>query len=183
MKPIIYTFVLSSCLLWASCGSKQEETHSNKVLYSMEETASDGLQRMLSSRAEQRVEWKGQHYQVMINRTADDSLPKVKDEGGDQFVDNTITLSIKRENGASFFDKTFTKQSFASVLEEKFLSHAILEGMVFDRANESGLVFAASVSYPQSDLFVPIVITIASNGTMTLRKEVSLGENEAPIED
>jgi len=179
MKLTFYMVVLSSFMLLGSCGNKQKEDNSNKILYSMEEKSSDGLQRMQSSRVEQDIVWNGKNYQIVISRVADDSLPKIKDEAGDLFVDNTITLSIKRNNGEHFFDKTFTKQSFASLLDEKFVSRAMLEGMVFDKAIDQGLIFAASVSYPQTDLFVPVIITISSDGTMALRREVSLGENEA----
>lgn len=177
MKSTFYIVALSSFMLLASCGNKPKEDNSSEILYSMESKSFDGLQRMQSSHAEQDVAWKGKNYHFVINRVANDSLPKIKDEAGDVFVDNTITLSIKRNRSERFFDKVFTKQSFASVLDERFLSHAMLEGMVFDKATDGGLIFAASVSYPQSDLFVPVIITIAPNGNMSMRKEVSLEEN------
>lgn len=179
MGSIYYMILLSSLVLFVSCKDKQaKETSSDRVFYAMEEKSSDGLQRMQNSQTEQTVVWNGKNYRVTINRVADESLPKITDEVGNQFVDNTITLSIKREDGGQLFQKAFTKQSFASVLDEAFVAHAMLEGLVYDKITAQGMVFAASVSYPQTDLFVPVAITISSNGSMTLRKEVSLGENE-----
>lgn len=177
MRTTFYIAALSFSMLLISCGNKPKESHSNEILYSMQEESADGLQRMQSSRVEQDVVWNGKNYHIVINRVANDSLPKIKDEAGDVFVDNTITLSIKRNKGERFFDKTFTKKSFASVLDDKFVFHAMLEGMVYDKVTDQGMIFAASVSYPQSDLFVPVIITIAPNGTMTLRKELFLDEN------
>lgn len=177
MKRTFYIVALSSFILLGSCGNKPKEDNPDKILYSMEEDSSGGLRRMQSSRVEQDIVWKGKNYRIVIHRAANDSLPKIEDEDGDLFVDNTITLSITRDKSERFFDKTFTKQSFASLMDERFVSHAMLEGMVFDKATDQGLVFAASVSYPQTDLFVPVIITISSSGTMALRKEVSLDEN------
>ena len=34
--------------------------------------------------------------------------------------------------GQLFFSKTFTKQNFASLIPDRYLTHSILEGMVFD---------------------------------------------------
>ncbi len=177
MKFTFYLIVLSCCLFLVSCNNKPKENHSNEILYSMESKSSDGLQRMRSSRAERSVVWNGKNYHYVISCVANDSLPKIKDEAGDVFVDNMVTLSIRRNDSERFFHKTFTKQSFVSILDEKFLSHAMLEGMVFDKVTDGGMIFAASVSYPQSDLFVPVIITIAPNGKMAIRKEVSLEEN------
>ncbi len=177
MKSTFYLIILSYFLFLISCNSKPKESNSNEILYSMEGKSSDGLQRMRSSRTEESIVWNGKNYHYVISCEPNDSLPKIKDEAGDVFVDNIVTLSIKRNNNESFFDKTFIKQSFASVLDEKFLSHAMLEGMVFDKVTDEGVNFAASVSYPRSDLFVPVIITISSNGKMTIRKEVSLEEN------
>lgn len=180
MRRTFYIVVLFSFACFVSCGKKPKEESSDKIFYAMEEKSSDGLRRMQAAQAEEDVVWKGKNYHIVIVRTPDDSLPKVKDEEGSLFVDNAIAVSVKRDKEEGFFfRKTFTKQSLASVLEEEFVSHAILEGMAFDKVTEQGMVFAASVSYPQTDLFVPVVITVAPNGTMTLRKEVSWEENEA----
>ena len=149
MKSTFYLIILSYFLFLISCNSKPKESNSNEILYSMEGKSSDGLQRMRSSRTEESIVWNEKNYHYVISCEPNDSLPKIKDEAGDVFVDNIVTLSIKRNNNESFFDKV----------------------------TDEGVNFAASVSYPRSDLFVPVIITISSNGKMTIRKEVSLEEN------
>jgi len=56
-------------------------------------------------------------------------------------------------------------------VEDDFLSHSVLEGMVFDKVTPKGLVFAASICFPQTDLYVPVSVTITSDGTMSMVKE------------
>ena len=68
-------------------------------------------------------------------------------------------------------DKVFTKESFASLVNAKFMKYAILEGLVLDGATPQGIVYAASVGYPQTDLYVPLRITVSSNGKISLAKE------------
>ena len=65
-------------------------------------------------------------------RRPDDSLPVVINEQGDKFVDNSITLRIT-SGGKSIVDKVFTKESFASLVDAKFMKHSILEGLVYDK--------------------------------------------------
>ena len=69
------------------------------------------------------------------------------------------------------FNMTFTKRNFASIVGEDFLSKSILEGMVYNKTTPQGIVFAASVCYPQTDLYVPISITITADGKMTMVRE------------
>ena len=51
------------------------------------------------------------------------------------------------------------------------MAKSILERMVFDKSTPQGMVFAASISYPQTDLYVPVSITITADGGMSLKKE------------
>ncbi len=178
MKTTLLLALAAITLTFTSCRQgKSSQDNTNEILYSLESESPDGLQRMKSMDIEDDVTWRGKSFHYMIHRMPCDSLPTVTDDLGDCYVDNVITLSIRREEGGQFLEKRFTKQSFSSVIEEGFLEHSILEGLVFDKETEQGLVFGASVSYPQSDLFIPVVITIAPNGSMTFRKEVSLEEN------
>ena len=43
------------------------------------------------------------HLTCVIHRTPDDSLALVKDETGQPYVDNTISLVITRQDGSTFF--------------------------------------------------------------------------------
>ena len=108
--------------------------------------------------------------QSSVVRRPDDSLPVVINEQGDKFVDNSITLRIT-SGGKSIVDKVFTKESFASLVDAKFMKHSILEGLVYDKTTPQGIVYAASVCYPQSDLYIPLSITVSADGKISLAKE------------
>ena len=117
---------------------------------------SRGLQRMQVSKAEVDIKFKGKDSHSFISRTPDENLPLVKNEMGNTFVDNKIQLRLTRGN-EQVFNMTFTKKNFSSIVSDDFLSKSILEGMVYNKTTPQGIVYAASVCYPQTDLYVPDV--------------------------
>lgn len=117
-------------------------------------------------------------YVYDILRTSNDSLTKVKDDMGDLYKDNTIRLTIRR-NGTQFFDKTFTKATFAKDIEKDFYDNAILDGIRFLKAEPGqGLVFSFAVSYPDSDMSLPFLMTITDSGSFTFIKDENLDREE-----
>lgn len=68
-------------------------------------------------------------------------------------------------------DKVFTKESFASLVDAKFMKYAILEGLVYDKTTPQGIVYAASICYPQTDLYVPLRLTVTTDGKISMTKE------------
>lgn len=117
-------------------------------------------------------------YVYDILRTPCDSLQKVKDDMGDLYLDNTIRLTLRRD-GATYFDHTFTKATFARDIDKDFYGNAILDGIRFLRAEPGqGLIFSFAVSYPDSDMSVPFLMTIADNGTFTFVKDENLDREE-----
>lgn len=131
---------------------------------------SHGIRRMQVSEVKQTVTFKGKEYRSFVQRMPGDSLPRVKNEAGEVFVDNVITLRLTRGN-EKIFNKTFTKRSFSSLVGGEFMEHAILEGMVFDKITPQGFVYAVSVSYPQTDLYIPVSVTITPDGKMSMVRE------------
>lgn len=121
----------------------------------------------------------GNHlYSYDILRTPCDSLQKVKDDMDDLYRDNTIRLTLRRD-GAKYFDKTFTKATFAKDIEKDFYNNAILDGIRFLKAEPGqGLVFSFAVSYPDSDMSVPFLMTITDSGSFTFVKDENLDREE-----
>ena len=81
--------------------------------------------------------------------------------------------------GQLFFSKTFTKQNFASLIPDRYLTHSILEGMVFDdekTSNSKNIILAASVSIPMTDLYIPFSIIITPDGKMTMERDEDMGD-------
>lgn len=120
----------------------------------------------------------GKQYVYDILRTPSDSLDKVKDDMEDLYLDNTIRLTIRRD-GAVFFDRTFTKATFAASIDKSFYQNAILDGIRFIKAEPGqGLIFSFAVSYPDSDMSVPFLMTIADGGSYTFVKDENLDHEE-----
>ena len=116
----------------------------------------------------------GSEMTCFVHRAPDDSLAMVKDETEQAYYDNVIELKITRANGGVFFQKTFTKASFDSFLDNDYRHTGILEGLVFDKAEGGLLRFAASVSHPNTDEYIPILIKIDRNGNMSMERDVNL---------
>ena len=175
MKRFIYLFILSLLAGLTACGGGSKKTDEGSLILMQDSVDSRGLQRMQVSKAEVDIKFKGKDYHSFISRTPDENLPLVKNEMGNTFVDNKIQLRLTRGN-EQVFNMTFTKKNFSSIVSDDFLSKSILEGMVYNKTTPQGIVYAASVCYPQTDLYVPISITITADGKMTMEKEELLEE-------
>ncbi|MCD8262460.1 MAG: DUF4738 domain-containing protein [Bacteroides sp.] len=163
-------FLLS--LVVIACGKKQGEgiQKDEEVLMQNSSGQADGTEKMQPFNSTLSVNYKNKEYTLQISRTPDENLPKVKSASGTVFVDNRISLLIRR-GLETIFNKEFTKDSFNSLIDTGFLKNAILEGMVYDRTTDKGIVFATSVCYPQTDLYYPVSVTITPDGKMSMVKE------------
>ena len=123
---------------------------------------------------EKEVSWIGKTYYVSISRQPSDSLPTVKDEMGQKFVDNVFQLSVTRKDGSVFFKRTFTKKNLAQYLDDDFNTTGVFEGLVFDKTDNDWLVFAASVGHPQSDEYIPLVIRLSRMGELSIKRDTQM---------
>lgn len=123
------------------------------------------------------------HLTCDIHRQAEDSLEMVKDETGQKYYDNSISLTITRDDGSTFFKHRFTKASFDSCLDDDYRKTGILEGLVFDRIDGQTLRFAASVSHPGTDEYIPIVITIDRFANVSIKRDTQLDTNAEEEEE
>jgi hypothetical protein len=175
MRKLIYLLLLPLAVAVTACGGKKGTSNNESILATMDSVDAHGLQRMQTSKSETDFKFKGKDYHSMVSRTPDESLPHVTNEMGDTYVDNKIVLQLTRGN-EKVFDKTFTKNDFSSVVDARFLSNSVLEGIVYDKTTPQGIVYAASVCYPQTDLYMPLSITITVDGKMSIQKVDMLEE-------
>ncbi len=173
MKKGFHLLILSVIVVVSACGGKTGNNQEGGLTVLQGTTDAKGNQRMQVSNAERTFTFKGKEYTSHVSRTPDESLPLVKNDQGDTFVDNTISLRLQR-GGETVYSKTFTKSDFATLIGSDFLSKSILEGIVYNKTTPQGIVYAASVCYPQSDLFIPISITITADGHMSMVKDEQL---------
>lgn len=156
-----------AALLLVSCGRKQSQTDDLVGQGDMETTdLQEGIQRMRTYDYSDSLQIGSRLYTYHIHREACDSLPKVTDDAGYVFADNIYRLTILKD-GHPFFNRRFTKSSFAHLLSADFLRQGILDGFMCD-TSQPGLRFAVSVSYPQSDMYQPFLLTIDEQGGMSI---------------
>ena len=175
-KKLIWAVAALSILL-AACGGKKKSD--NIIAQRVEKPKPQAPVRMQENTDERDVEWAGKEYHIAIHRQPSDSLPMVKDETGQQFVDNVFTLSVGHSNGSMFFNRSFTKKSVASYLDEDFRKTGIFEGLVFDRVEGDKLIFAASVGHPQTDEYIPLVITLSQTGKLVIERDKQMDTTPA----
>lgn len=167
-----FRFTQTACgilLLLCSCHPKEQQTVSGYSEYEKPEQAQT-VQKMKDYHYSAEVKIGQTRYTYDIVREVNDTLPVVTGDGNERYADNYIRLRVNRE-GKEIFNKAFTKNHFRGYMEKGFISHAILEGMAFDKADGNNLRFAVSVSYPSSDIYIPLSITIAPDGSYQVAKD------------
>lgn len=166
-----FKFLCMACtvLLCYSCGGNNPQTVSGYSEYEKPDTT-NSVQEMKDYHYSAEVKVGQTRYTYDIVREVNDTLPLVTGDGGERYADNYIRLRVNRE-GKEIFNKAFTKNHFRNYMEKGFISHAILEGMAFDKVDGNNLRFAASVSYPASDIYIPLSITISPDGSYQITKD------------
>ena len=160
--------IIGCLLLFCGCQQKGQQT-TGYAEYEQPDTTT-AVQRMKDYHYSAEIKDGNTSYAYDIVREVNDSLPTVKGDDNERFADNYIRLRINRE-GKEIFNKVFTKHSFREQVEQKFLERAILDGMAFDCLTPEGLRFSASISYPSSDLYIPLLVTVHPNGTYGVAKD------------
>lgn len=158
-----------------ACSSQGQTGKGTEEALASEEVLSAAPQRMQVSEVTESFTYGGKEFRSTVVRRPDDQLPVVENEEGEKFVDNRVTLRITC-GGKQLVDKAFTKENFASLVSAKFLKYALLEGLVFDRVTSQGILYAASVCYPQSDLYIPIRLVVTADGKISMTKEELMEE-------
>lgn len=164
-----------SCLALLATGCKEKKQTDDIIVSKVEEVSKPQAPvRMQNSSDTKQVPWLGKTYTVELNRVPDDSLRMVKNESGQQFVDNRITLRIIRADGSVFFHRVFFKNSFDAQLDEVFRKNGILEGLVFDKVQGNVMEFAGSVCLPQTDEYIPLLVKVDNFGHVTIVRDENL---------
>lgn len=183
MKRLYQILPLAALLLLTGCSQKKSD---DIIATKPEVVKPQAPIRMQEYKQTTDVAWLGKNYQVEVHRVADDSLKMVKDENGQKFVDNRISVKVMRSDGSVFFSRSFTKAAFESYLNNDYRQTGVLEGLVYDKVEGNNLFFAASVSHPQTDEYIPLVVSVSNFGEVGIRLDTDLdtnGGNEANTDD
>ena len=169
MKQVWIFTVLAAMLLGLSaCGNKKKSE--NIIAERMITVVPQAPIRMQDFSDERDVQWIGKQYHVSIHRHANDSLPKVKDEMGDTYLDNFYQLIIERDN-ATFFERRFVKADLRPYLARDFQRNGIIDGFRFISAAEGRLQFGLCISYPESDMSAPFILTIGPDASFSIEAD------------
>lgn len=180
---------LAVALLVSSCGKKEESNNiiiKKKVELSPRKKATAQMDAFVYTKE---VQWVGSTYTIKINRAADKSLPVVADESGSKYYDNRITLTVVRQDGSTFFTRTFSKEDFRSVLGNDYTHDGILLGLMYTETLQDDLKFVASVGSPDplSDEHIPMIVTLNRMGSVRIAKDRNLEGaepmNQAPDDE
>lgn len=176
MKRVtIVLSVVVAALLLGSCGNKKK--NEDIITQRVVKAAPQGPIRMPENLDQRDVSWIGKTYHVAIHRVPADTLSLVKDDTGQQYVDNVFTLTVSRQDGSVFFTRKFVKTDFARLVGDDFRRTGILEGFVFDKANGDWLEFGASVGRPQTDEYIPLVVRLSRMGDIDMKVDTQLDTN------
>lgn len=163
---------LSLTLLLAgltSCGDKKTSTSDTDSIESPErsEENTQTLIELNAFNVTESVQMNGHKYTYTIERTPLDSVI-VTDEEGYKSRDNSLRLTILRDD-APFFQRNFTRSAFHIRVSDAYYQQCILLGMNFDRVNEYGLQFLASIGKgADSEDYKPYSVTIGTDGSVNI---------------
>ncbi len=179
MKQILYIVSLAAvAVVLAACGEKKKSE--TIIAPRVVKVVPKEPIRMQPYMDEKEVSWIGKTYFVTVSRQPSDSLPMVKDETGQKFVDNVFRLTVSRKDGSVFYSHVFTKKALQQYLDDDFNKTGVFEGLVFDKAEGDYLYFGASVGHPQSDEYIPLVFSLSRMGVLSIKRDTQM---DNPPED
>ncbi len=183
MKRLIIKFTLLSLIFFTavaaqSCGGdkKTQENRSESGELLQSGTDEGNTRRMQQITRDYEAKVGGQQYTIHITRMPDDSLPAVMSEMGYNYTDNRILLNIKQGDKV-VIEKVFTKADFSSLLDNSFMKKAVLSGMVYNKTENGNILLAASMCYPQTDMCIPVIITVSTTGNISIVKSEQLEDD------
>ena len=172
MKNLSYIFIISFLHYFIiSCSPQKAE----KQDATQTELSADEPHSQLAYQYTDTLKLGSHRIVYTISSQPDDELPVVVDEDGMKYKDNRFTLAIVKDE-AKFFNRSFTKADFKSQLKEDFQKYGIMDGMSFNHAEEGKLYFNACVSFPESDMSCPFILTIGPDGSYTITPDTSFDE-------
>ena len=136
----------------------------------------DEIVRLSSARQSGSISANGHNYTYTITGEPCDSLPIIIDDDGIRYADNLYTLTIKYDD-APFVTRGITKTDLSKYLTPEFQQKGILDGLIYDD-RQQGLRFRALVSFPESDVHMPLIISISKEGQISFERDLQAEQDE-----
>ena len=169
MKRIVPLLLAAGIMMLGACKEKKQTEEIITTKYVPKKPGAPI--RMANKQDTEKVSWLGATYELMIKRTAVDSLPMVSNEIGQKYVDNRIGLTIRRADGSTAFDRSFSKASFASYLTADYRRNGLLADMRFKEAANGELRFIVTIAEPEAteDEFLPLLLSVTRDGGIGIK--------------
>lgn len=148
MKQIMALTIGAACLTLTACGGeKRTEPAQDSVETAPIPTGPSPVEDELTRHYADTI--RNRAYDITVRRYPDNSLPTVKDELGQDFLDNSVEVTITRD-GTQFFSKTFRKEAFEDYLSKSESATSVLLGMAYDEemSTDKIVCLAAQVGHP-----------------------------------
>lgn len=173
-KSISILLVVAFVGLFTAC--KQQKKKDVIITHKQTAPVPKKNQKMSDYEQSRNVDWMGSVYQVVVKRKADSSLPMIQVDDHTKYYDNIITVRILRKDGTEFFNKSFLKTVFNAYLDSDTQKNGALLGVVFVKAENNHLYFAASVGSPDvtSDEYIPLIVKISNLGSVEIKKDSAM---------
>lgn len=163
-------------LVLASCSKKKE---SRTIITTIEEPQISDETKVVGDTCISTVfEWSGTSYTAEVCRKAERAAATVKDDDGQKYYDNSISLALNGPDG-NIFRRTFTKGDFDSYIDKQYIkpSRSTLMSIVFSKIDGGNAVFMATIGSPctMDDEFMLVEIDLSKAGGMSMK---AVSENE-----
>lgn len=174
-------FLLAGAALLASSCREEKKPRDIITKRVVKTNKPTGTQKMSEYTWNKVIDWCGGSYTVSIHRFADTSLPMAKDESGNNYYDNRISLKITRSDGSVFLDHTFTKDDFREFTDNLYGKDGALLGLALDRTGNNAVYFGASIGSPDtmSDEYIPLTVSVYKTGDIKITKDTQLDTNNS----
>ena len=159
----IFTALL---LLLTLVSCKKEKQTDDIIVDRVVEKKQNAPQAMEDYNIKNDVKWiNGATYHYDISRHANSN--SVVENHDTKYYDNSVTLTVTRTDGTTFFQKTFGKENFAPVLTQEFKDNGVLLGINFDHIEGNVMYFTVCVGSPDetNEEFYYVYMTLDNFGT------------------
>lgn len=157
---------------------KQSDTIITKITSHPKKNKTPQKQAILNYKKE--ITWLEEKYTILIQRHPDTTLPVVKDDNGNTYYENQISLVIKRKDGTNFYSHIFTKTDFRPYVGKRYYDKGVLIGFMFDKIQGNELLFGVCIGSPDptSDLSIPIDVRIDNTGKLIMKTSIDVNIDE-----
>ena len=179
-KITIYGLSLGLLVLGLVACKKEKKTNDIITHIVKQKPKPKGTQQQSDFTYSKNVVWRGDSLKISIHRYADKDLALSVDEEGQKYYDNKVDVKITRRNGSVFFDKTFSKADFRSLLTDYYAEKSAFVGFMYNTTKDDYLCFGASVGSPNanSDDYMPFDVLIDPQGKCSIRKAITLDSSD-----